>query len=63
LPKINTRSPRRNGRNLREKLKEVEPHREDHMLNNEDNKMNIEEDMLIIIGFLVPEEEEEEEVE
>jgi hypothetical protein len=63
LPKINTRSPRRNGRNLKEKLKEVEPHREGHMLNNEDRKMNREEDMLIIIGFLVPEVEEEEEVE
>jgi hypothetical protein len=63
LPKINTRNPRRNGRNLRERLKEVEPYREGHMLNNEDNIMNIEEDMLIIIGFLVPEVEEEEEVE
>jgi hypothetical protein len=63
LPKINTRSPRRNGRNLREKLKEVEPHREGHMLSSEDNKLNKEEDMLIMIGFLVPEVEEEEEVE
>ena len=33
------------------------------MLNKEENIMNIEEDMLIIIGFLVPEVEEEEEVE
>jgi hypothetical protein len=63
LPKINTRSPRRNGRNLKEKLKEVEPHREGHMLNSEERKMDREEDMLIIIGFLVPEVEEEEEVE
>jgi hypothetical protein len=63
LPKINTRSPRRNGRNLRERLKEVEPHREYHMLNSEDNKLSREEDMLIMIGFLVPEVEEEEEAE
>jgi hypothetical protein len=63
LPKINTRSPRRNGRNLREKLKEVEPHRKGHMLSSEDRKLNKEEDMMIMIGFLVPEVEEEEEVE
>jgi hypothetical protein len=35
LPRINTRSPRRNGRNLRVRLREVEPHREGHMLNRE----------------------------
>ena len=63
MPKINTRSPRRNGRNLKEKLKEVEPHREGHMLSSEDNKLNKEEDMLIMIGFLTPEVEEEEEEE
>ena len=51
------------GRNLRERLKEVEPHREDHMLSNEDNKLNKEEDMLIMIGVLILEVEEEEEVE
>ena len=44
-------------------MKEVEPHREGHMLNNEDIIMNREEDMLIIIGFLIPKVEEEEEVE
>jgi hypothetical protein len=44
-------------------LKEVEPHREGHMLNNKDNVMNREEDMMIMIGFLIPEVEEEEEVE
>jgi hypothetical protein len=63
LPKINTRSPRRNGRNLRENLKEVELRREGHMLSSEDKKLNKEEDMLIMIGFLVLEVKEEEEVE
>ena len=33
------------------------------MLSSEDRKMNKEEDMLIMIGFLTPEVEEEEEVE
>jgi hypothetical protein len=33
------------------------------MLNRENNILNKEEDMLIIIGFLVPEIKEEEEVE
>jgi hypothetical protein len=33
------------------------------MVSSEDNKLNKEEDMLIMIGFLVPEVEEEEEVE
>jgi hypothetical protein len=63
LPKINTRSPRRNGRNFRVKLKEVEPHSEGNMLNRENNILNRKEGMLIIICFLVPEVEEEEEVE
>jgi hypothetical protein len=44
-------------------LKEVEPHREGHMLSSEVSKLNKEEDMLIMIGFLVLEVEEEEKVE
>jgi hypothetical protein len=44
-------------------LKEVEPHREGHMLSKVNNILSKEEDMLIIIDFLVPEVEEEEEVE
>jgi hypothetical protein len=51
------------GRNLRLRQREVEPHREGHMLSSEENKLNREEDMQIIIGFLIPEVEEEEEVE
>jgi hypothetical protein len=58
-----TRSPRRNGRNLRVKLREVEPHSEGHMLNREGSIQSREEDMLITICFLVLEVEEEEEVE
>jgi hypothetical protein len=63
LPKINTRSPRRTRRSLGKRLKEVEPHREGHMLSKENNILSREEGMLIIIGFLIPEVEEEEEVE
>ena len=63
MPKINTRSPRMTGRNLRLRQKEVEPHREGHMLSKEKSILRKEEDMLIIIDFLVPEVEEEEEVE
>jgi hypothetical protein len=48
LPRINIRSPRRNGRNLRVRLKEVEPHSEDnHILNREGNIMINEEIMLM----------------
>jgi hypothetical protein len=63
LPRINIRSPRRTGRNLRLELKEVEPHSEGNMLNREGNILNREEIMLTIILFLVLEVEEEEEVE
>jgi hypothetical protein len=41
----------------------VGPHREDHTLNRGDNIMNREEIMLTQTLFLVPEVEEEEEVE
>ena len=64
MPKINTISPRRNGRNLRVKLREVEPHSEENnMLSREDNIMSSEEIMLTQTHFLIPEVEEEEEVE
>ena len=63
MPRTNIRSPRRNGRNLRLVQREVEPHSGGHMLNREGSIMNREEIMLIIIFFLVPEVEEEEEVE
>jgi hypothetical protein len=51
------------GTNLRLRKREVEPHREGHMLSKEINILRKEEDMLIIIDFLIPEVEEEEEVE
>jgi hypothetical protein len=63
LPKINIRSPRKTGRNLRLKLREVEVHSEGNTLSREDSILSREEGMLIIICFLVPEVEEEEEVE
>jgi hypothetical protein len=63
LPRRNIKSPRRNGRNLRVKLREVEPHREDNMLNREGSIQSRVEDMLMAILFLVPEVEEEAEVE
>jgi hypothetical protein len=63
LPRINIRSPRRIGRNLRLELREVEAHRERNMLNREDNMLSREDIMLITILFLVLEVEEEEEVE
>jgi hypothetical protein len=63
LPKTNTRSPRRNGRNLRLVQREVEPHSGGHMLNREGNIMNREEIMLTTTLLFVLEAEEEEEVE
>jgi hypothetical protein len=44
-------------------LREVEPHREGHMLNREGSIMSREEIMLTQTLFLIPEVEEEEEVE
>ena len=52
LPTINIRNPRRNGRNLRVKLREVEPHREGSIMSRE-------EIMLTTTLFLVLEEEVE----
>jgi hypothetical protein len=63
LPRTNIRSPKRTRRNLRLKLREVEPHREGHMLNNEGNILRREEIMLTTTLFLVLEAEEDEEVE
>jgi hypothetical protein len=63
LSRINTISPRRNGRNLRVRLREVVPHRKDHTLNKEGSIMSRREIMLTKILFLVLEVEEEAEVE
>jgi hypothetical protein len=63
LPKRNTISPRRNGRSLRVRVKEVEPHSDRNILNREDSILIIEEIMLMQKLFLVPDEEEEAEVE
>jgi hypothetical protein len=62
LPRTNTRSPRRNGKNLRLVQREVEPHSGGHMLNKEGSIMNREEIMLTTTLFLVLEAEEEKEV-
>jgi hypothetical protein len=50
-------------RNLRLRQREVEVHSEGDMLSKKNNILSREEDMLIVIGFLVPEVEEGEEVE
>jgi hypothetical protein len=62
LPKKNIRIPRKTGRNLRLELREVEVHSEGNTLRKE-NILSREEDMLIIISFLILEVEEEEKVE
>jgi hypothetical protein len=63
LPRRNTRSPTRNGRNLRVRLREVEPHSKDNnILNREDNIQSKREIMLTQTLFLVPEVGEEAEV-
>ena len=59
MPRIETRIPRRTGRNLRFEMREVEPHKEGHMLNNEGSIMSREEIMLTITFFLVLEVKEE----
>jgi hypothetical protein len=64
LPRRNTRNPRRNGRNLRVKLKKVEPHNEDsNMLSREESIQRKMEIILTQTLFLVPEVGEEAEVE
>jgi hypothetical protein len=55
LLRRNTKNPRRNGRNLKVRSREVEPHSEDrHTLNRGDNIMSSEEIMLMQTLFLVP---------
>jgi hypothetical protein len=60
LPKKELRSPRRSGRDLREKLREVEPHnRGSKILSRGDSKQISKEITLMLIHFLVPEVEAE----
>jgi hypothetical protein len=63
LPKIGSRNPRMTGRSLRLEQKEVEVHSEASTLNSEGSRQNRAEDTLTITHFLVPEVEEEAEVE
>jgi hypothetical protein len=56
LPRIEFRNPRKTGRNLRLRLREVEAHKEGNIPNREVS-------MLTETFFLVPKVEEEEEVE
>ena len=63
MPRKEPRSPGTTGRNLRLRQRGVEVHNEGNTQRKENNILSREEDMLIIIGFLVPEAEEEEEVE
>jgi chorismate-pyruvate lyase len=63
LARTNTKNPRRNGRNLRVRSREVVPHRGDHMWNREGNIIRRGEVMLTQTLFLAPEVEEEAEVE
>ena len=64
MPKRNTRSPKRNGGNLRVRLREVEPHSKGNRnLNREDNRLISEEIMLMRTLFLIPEVEDEAEEE
>ena len=59
MPRRNIISPRRNGRNLRVRLRKVEPHSEDHMLNRGGNIQSRVAVMLMPTLFLVPEVGEE----
>ena len=60
MPKNELRSPKRNGRNLRVRLREVEPHsKESHRLSRGDSKIISEEIMLMQAPFLIPEVEVE----
>jgi hypothetical protein len=56
LPRIEIRNPRKSGRNLRLKMREVEAHKEGNIPNREVS-------MIMESFFLVPKVEEEEEVE
>jgi hypothetical protein len=63
LPRTKIRNPKRTGRNLRLRLREVEAHRKGNMLDREGIMLIRKESMLITTFFLVLEVEEEEEVE